>query len=219
MTQQQLLTMKYKETRSLFLRKYQYKVVLISPLAALLRNGVDSAIKEIEDYSLSQIRSKYWWANRLKTGTNIESSKGLFKDIKKLVDYELRIEPPNINFYTNNLKDVKFFERKYPEDIKYISKPSEDGLLAEGTIVMPKMNYDFKITMGSTKQEYTTFIEWAEKTNKVKLTKSCIRDLSRSRSWGGTHFYVNGDNTLLMVKMHLGSTISKVQRIVKQNQD
>jgi hypothetical protein len=70
--------------------------------------------------------------------------------------------------------------------------------------------------MGSTKQEYSTFVEWAEKHPKIKLTKSCIRDLNKNRSWGGTHFYVTGDNNLLMAKMHLGGTISKVQRIIRQ---
>jgi hypothetical protein len=70
--------------------------------------------------------------------------------------------------------------------------------------------------MGATKQDYSSFVEWAENHPKVKLTKSCRRDLIRGKSWGGTHFYVTGDNNLLMTKMHLGGTISKVQRIIHQ---
>jgi hypothetical protein len=39
--------------------------------------------------------------------------------------------------------------------------------------------------------------------------------LGKSRSWGGTHFYITGDNNLLMAKMHLAGAISKVERIIK----
>ena len=134
-------------------------------------------------------------------------------------EFDIRIESPAVNIYTNNIKDVNYLIKKYQDNIKYVSKPSEENTLTEDTVVMNKMDYDFRITMGSTREEYTTFIDWAEKNAKVKLTKSCKRDLTRSRSWGGTHFYVTGENNLLLVKMHLGSTISKVQRIIKQLKD
>jgi hypothetical protein len=111
---------------------------------------------------------------------------------------------------------IKKFEKKYPDTIKFISKPAENSVLTSDTIIMNKMNFDYRITMGATKQEYSTFVEWAENNAKIKLTKSCTRDLNRNKSWGGTHFYVTGDNNLLMTKMHLGGTISKVQRIIHQ---
>ena len=56
----------------------------------------------------------------------------------------------------------------------------------------------------------------ADRNNKkCKLTKSCTSALLRPRSWGGQHFYITGDNNLLMAKMHLGSSIAKVERIIK----
>ena len=211
--------MRYKETRSLFLGKYQYKVVLVSPVASLLRQGIDEAIEEIDALNTDSKKKSTWWASRIKGPEDIDQAKMLFKDLKKMDSYDLRIEQPNINFYSSIEKDVKFFEKKYADSIKYISKPADGAPLEEGTILMPKMNFDFKITMGSTKQEHSAFVSWANSNSKVKLTKSCTRDLERSKSWGGTHFYVTGENTLLMVKMHLGSSISKIQRIVKQAQD
>lgn len=206
--------MKYKETRSLFLGTYQYKVVLVCPAATLLRGGdIDGAIRQLSAWRPGD--KNYWnWQTRIKSPDEWEMSKSLCADLKKLQDFVIRIESPNVNFYTNNEKDVKLLEKKYSNTIKYISKPS-NVTLEEGVIVMPKMDFDYKITMGATRQEYSSFVSWAETNPKVKLTKSCIRDLERTRSWGGTHFYITGDNNLLLAKMHLGSTISKVQRILK----
>ncbi len=207
--------MTYKETRSLFLGTYQYKVVLICPAATLLRGGdIDGALKQLSNWKMGD-RNLWNWQSRIKSPEDLEFTKSLCLDLKKLQDFIVRIESPSINFYTNNEKDVKLLEKKYGDHIKYISKPPAETSLEQGVIVMPKMNFDFKVTMGATKQEYTSFISWAEANAKVKLTKSCIRDLTRTRSWGGTHFYITGENNLLLAKMHLGSTISKVQRILK----
>ena len=87
--------------------------------------------------------------------------------------------------------------------------------LEENTIILPKINYDFKITLSKTDREHSAFVDWAEKNTKVKLTKTCKRELLRDRSWGGTYFYVTGENNLLLTKMHLGGSINKVERIIK----
>jgi hypothetical protein len=209
--------MKYKETRSLFLRKYQYKIALICPSATLFRGGdIDNAIMELAKIDIKHPEHFAYWASRIKSAEDLEYVRSLCSDFKKMTEFDIRVEQPIINVYTNDIKLVKLFERKYADTIKFISKPAEEGTLASDTIIMNKMNFDYRITMGSTKQEYSTFVEWAENHPKIKLTKSCIRDLNKNRSWGGTHFYVTGDNNLLMAKMHLGGTISKVQRIIRQ---
>lgn len=205
----------YKETRSLFLGTYQYKVVLICPVASLLRGGdFDGALKALEQWQPGD-RNTWNWQSRIKTPADYDFSKSLTKELKKLKDFEIRIEQPQVNVYTNNVKDVSFLEKRYSDNIKYISKPSSKIPLEEGTVIMPKMDFDYKVTMGATRQEYGAFVSWATTNKKIKLTKSCIKDLHRNRSWGGTHFYITGDSNLLLAKMHLGSTISKVQRIVK----
>jgi hypothetical protein len=48
------------------------------------------------------------------------------------------------------------------------------------------------------------------------MTKSCKTALGKNKSWGGTHFYVSGENNLLMAKMHLGGSILKIERIIKE---
>jgi hypothetical protein len=211
--------MKYKETRSLFLGKYQYKIALVCSSATLFRGGdIDNAVMELAKIDLRAPEHFSYWSTRIKSSEDLEYVRSLCSDFKKITDYDLRVEQPIINIYTNDIKTVKMFEKKYCDNIKFISKPATDGVLTSDTIIMNKMNFDYRITMGATKQEYSTFVEWAENHPKIKLTKSCIRDLHRGRSWGGTHFYVSGDNNLLMTKMHLGGTISKVQRIIHQSE-
>jgi hypothetical protein len=141
-------------------------------------------------------------------------------DVAKLLinqkDLDIRVENPWISIYTNDRKLINQLAKINESHVKYIAEPDVNTQLAEGTVVMPKMDYDYRITMGKTVQPNYSFIEWAEKSPKCKLTKSCIRDLQKPRSWGGTHFYITGDNNLLLAKMHLGGSVSKVERIVKK---
>ena len=80
---------------------------------------------------------------------------------------------------------------------------------------MPKMNFEFRVTLGKTTHENSAFVQWLEGNKKCRLTKSAKKDLLKTNSWGGKHFYITGDNNLLMAKMHLGGSISKVERIIK----
>ena len=123
---------------------------------------------------------------------------------------------PRHIIYTNNKKSVDSIVKLDKSKIKYVCIPPDNLPLEANTIIMPKMNYDYRITLGKTSQEYHAFIEWAEASKKIKLTKSAKKDLLRTRSWGGTYFYITGENNLLLAKMHLSSAISKIERIVKQ---
>lgn len=210
----------YKTTNKLFRGIYQYKVVLVVPGSGLFRSR-DST--EIIDH-LKQINlldnsknsyGAFHWRNGIKTQDDIDYAFKLQSKISKLADFELRVESPFISIYTNNEKDVDSIINISKDRVKYVSKPPTNTELVSGTIMLPKINYDFRVTLGKTTQEYTSFIAWAESNKKVKLTKSCIRDLKRDHSWGGTYFYISGDNNLLLAKMHLGGSINKVERIVK----
>jgi hypothetical protein len=207
----------YKETKSLFLKKYQYKAVLVCPAASGFRGGdFETALNELKNYEIGNNYSFYGWQSKIKTPDDLKYSISLCSDLKHLNNIETRVESPFISVYTNNVKDINLLEKRYADHVKYISKPAKPGVLEEGVIVMPKMDFDFKVTLSATKTEYSAFIEWAETNSKVKITKSCKRDLAKNRSWGGTHFYVTGANTLLMAKMHLGGSIAKIQRIIKE---
>jgi hypothetical protein len=209
--------MLYKTTKSLFQGKYKYKIVLVCAGAGMFRSGdMDAALEMIKQIDLNKNNIHLRYNNYLvKTAEELDYALQLQQQISKMQDFDIRIENPWVSIYTNSPRDVANLARINEDNVKYISQPPAKSSLEEGTVIMPKMNYDYRVTMGKTTHEHSAFVEWADTNAKLKLTKSCIRDLSKNRSWGGTHFYVSGDNNLLMAKMHLGGCITKVERIIK----
>lgn len=206
--------MQFKTTKKLFEGIYQYKIVLTCAGSSLFRAGqIDSALTELRSISFENNKVRYH--NHIKTQDDLDYALALATELSKLKDFDLRVESPWISIYTNSLTDINKLVSIGRNHVKYISKPPDNTSLDAGTVIMPKMDFDYRITLGKTIQEHSAFISWAESNKKCKLTKSCIRDLSKTRSWGGTHFYITGDNNLLMARMHLGGSISKVERIIK----
>ena len=188
---------KTKQTVKLFFGKYSYKIVLVNSTAYEFRYKNDDG-----KYGVPEGRKR------------LSYNEKIMQYLDNLSDYEVRVEQPLLSVYSNNKKDIDFIAKLDNGKVKYISMP--EGGLSAGTIILPKVNHDFKVTLSSTNQAYESFVNWAEGSSKIKMTKSCKEDLLRSKGcWGGTYFYVTGENNLLMARMHLGNAINKVERIVK----
>lgn len=208
--------MLFKTTNKLFKGTYQYKIVLVCAGAGVFRSGdMTAAAESLSKIDLSKVGSYHKYSNNIRTQDDLDYAFALQKKISKMVAYEIRVENPWITLYTNNNKDISDLAKINETHVKYICKPPTNTTLIEDTIILPKVGFEFKVTVGKTTQNYTAFVEWAKTNNKVKLTKGCTRDLTRDRSWGGTYFYITGDNMLLMAKMHLGGSINKIERIIK----
>lgn len=203
--------MQYKTTNKLFRGTYQYKVVLVCAGSGYFRDGDMTNTLGILGGIVLDGTSKH-----IKTQEQLEYAVALAKVIKKCNDVQIRVESPWISVYTNSKKDVDSLVKIAPNNVKYISKPPDGVQMQVGTIIMSKRDFDYKITLGRTRHSNIPFIEWADTNSKVQLTKTCIRDLNKDRSWGGSHFYISGDNMLLVAKMHLGDSISKIERIIKK---
>ena len=201
----------YKTTKRLFKGTYQYKIVLVCSCAQWFRSGdMDATLASLNSLTSSDKKSGYTYGPR--TQEDLDYAFLLQKQLKKLKDIEIRVESPWVTIYSNSKSDVDSLVKIDPMRVKYVSIP--ETTLEKDTIVMPKMDYEFRITMGKTTKEHSSFIEWAETNNKVKLTKSCKKDLSKDRSWGGTYFYITGEKNLLLARMHLGGSINKIERII-----
>ena len=209
-----------KVTKSLFKGKYQYKIVLVTPLASSFRNcdmdaTFDLLTKTHSAFSLLPSDKpiiSYRKVN-VKTEDDFVYAFELQSQIQQMLDFDLRVENPWISLYTNSKKDIDAIIKLDASKIKYVCAP--DSVIEAGTIIMPKIPYDYRLTIGKTTQNYMAFVEWAEATKKVKLTKSCRKMLVSNRSWGGAYMYIKGDNALLMAKMHLGGVVGKVERVIQ----
>jgi len=209
--------MQFKTTTKLFRGIYQYKIVLVCSGAQWFRCGdMTTTLEHLKKVNLDNPKVNTWRNIHIKTQEDLDYAFKLQSALSKMSDIDVRVESPWISVYTNNKKNITTLTNLDKNQVKYISAPPSNSTLASNTIIMPKMNYDFRITLGKTSHEHSTFISWAESNSKVKLTKSCKLDLLKDRTWGGKHLYVTGDNNLLMVKMQLGDSIAKIERIVKE---
>lgn len=213
--------MLYKTTTKLYRGIYPYKIVLVSSVASSFRgNQFDLfyqnllKVKVVPNARSTSILTK----NLAKTQNELDYAFKLYNVIKDFSNIEIRVESPYITIYTCDKNQVDKLISLDKERVKYVSVPPVDVILDKNTIISPKRDYDYKVTLGRTTTNHSAFVTWAENSSNLKITKSCKTCLSRDRSWGGTHFYVKGEKNLLMAKMHLGGSIAKIEQIVKQKQ-
>jgi hypothetical protein len=203
--------MKCKETKRLFMDKYGHKAVLIVPGAQWFRgNHLDVVEEKLKNTDVAQN-----FTSKIRTPADLEYSKKVCTAIQSMLDYDIRVESPLISVYTNTASDIDKLCAIDLSRVKYISKPPAGGI-SKNTVIMEQEGWDYKITLGRTKQSYQEFVEWAENgKGLVKLTGGCKSALLRSHHWGGSHFYVKNDKALTMIRVFLGGSISRVDQVVK----
>jgi hypothetical protein len=183
--------------------------VLVCSGASLFRNGdLTSAFDLLTSAKLGKNRT------HIKTSEDLDYALAIHSKLSNMSDMEIRVESPWLTVYSNSKSDIQALVKIDKNKVKYVCEPAKDTSLVPNTILMPKMKYDYRITLGKISQPNPAFVDWASTSKKCKLTKSCIRDLGKPRSWGGTHFYITGENNLLLAKMHLGGSIAKIERII-----
>ena len=208
-----------KSTRSLFKGQYQYKIILVCPGARIFKDTTPRQVQEFISQTQESISGKAKQGmpryNKIKTQAELDYMVKLYALLGSLQNFDSRIEDPWISIYTNNLSDIDLLINLNKDKVKVLYQPDANVNLVVGTIVMPRINYDFRVTLGRTGQDQSAFVTWADSNKKIKMTKSTRTCLEKGRCWGGNHFYVTGDNNLLLAKMHLGGCIAKVERIIK----
>ena len=196
------------------MNKYKYKIVLVCPVASWFR-GNDLAFVASKLIDLADPEQHPVWL-KIKTTEDLGFCNTLHTVMSTLADYELRIEHPLINVYTNAPVNLEKLASIDPERVKYISIPNKvNPELSNNTVIVKKLDYDYKIFLGKTKQNHTNFVEWSKNNKKIKLTPTAKRSLSRNTSWGGSYFYVKGEQTLTMVRMFVGESIAKIESVIK----
>lgn len=202
-----------KDTVSLFSGKYQYKAVVITPTANWFRNGDLDLLQTKID--LLKTGQKPIWL-RLNGPEDIEHAKRVRNVLRKYQDFNIRVEHPYLNIYTNDSKLIEELAAADPGRINYICIPNKNNPgLQEGVVICKKIDHKYKVFLGKTTQNYSNFIAWAKNSDKIKLTKRSEKDLNRDRSYGGSYIYVKDDKSLTMVRMFIGTCISKIEQVIK----
>jgi hypothetical protein len=207
-------TIQTKQTTKLFNNKYKYKIVLVCKSAGWFRGcNFDYVTERLASYSTE----KDPWVTKL-TVDEIYYTTKLCELFKKLTGFEIRVENPCISFYTNNESDVEKIAKIDSSCVKYVSLPKSgtETILDDRKIIVKNLDFDYKVTMGRTRQDFKSFVEWCEDKDKIRMPKRAKRDLCKTNCWGGSHFYVKDDKTLTMVKMFIGGYIHSVESVVKR---
>ena len=203
-----------KYTTRIFCKKYRYKIVLKTKGCGWFRsNNLDMVTTNL---ALQDDNKKPPWIASLSKQERLYVSK-LHKILKSSDDYEIRVENPLLSLYTNTKSLVETLANLDVDSVKYVSypKPGSEELLENSYVITKRLDFDYKITMGRTRQNFTSFVDWCNGKEKVRLTKRAIKDLSKDHSWGGYYFYVKDDKTLTVVKIFLGSHIQSVEKVTK----
>ncbi len=204
------LSIQTKQTIRLFSRKYKYKIVLLSRAASWFRGNDFNNVKK--NFGVANLGSM-----KLTTNDLLYAQK-LLVAFSSMSDYIIRVESPYINFYTNNELDIEKLAKIDSEHVKYVCLPTpgSESLLDDKKVLVKNLDYAYKINMGRTRSNHSNFVTWCEdKEDRIRLTKTAKKSLSKDQAWGGYYFYVRDDKTLTMVKMFLGEGINAVESVVK----
>jgi hypothetical protein len=199
-----------KDTVSLFANKYKYKIVLVCPVAGWFRgNKLDLVLEKLTEGVFPP------WV-KIKGKEDLDYCFSLQKLMTTLSDYEIRVESPRINFYTNNTSDIEKLAALDANRVKFICLPNKASPnLIEGSVIVKTLDYGFRVHLGSSKSSYINFVKWCDGNEKVRLPKRAKHDLSKNSSWGGGYFYVKDEKTLTMVRLFLNNVITKVETVIK----
>lgn len=204
-----------KQTIRLFHGKYKYKIVLLSKAASWFRGN--DHLTNVKKGLATADASPSSWVRKLTSADKSYVLK-LLAAMTPMTDYSIRIESPYINFYTNNDSDVEKLAKIDSDHVKYVCLPApgSESLLDDKKVLVKNLDYAYKINMSRTRSNHSNFVTWcADKTDRIRLTKTAKRNLSRDGAWGGYYFYVRDDKTLTMVKMFLGEGIGNIESVVK----
>lgn len=200
-----------KYSSKLFQNKYKFKVVFTSGVAGWFRGSNVDKIQYLYENS-----NQYYYSRQATVGEKNHAFK-LSYFLKSIDDWQSRVESPYVSIYLNTLKDLETVVKNCKNRIKYVEipDPSTATKLIVGTILVKKLDFDFKVTVGNSYQSYSSFVKWSTNNSKIRLPKRAARDLCKDHSFGGGYFYVKDEKSLTMVKMFLGSTITKIEKVIK----
>ncbi len=206
-----LKSLNVKHTDKLFNGKYKYKIVLATSVSGWFRGG---NLNHLLKCTVAQRDHAY---ARTITGPEVTFAKKMADLLTATEDWQVRVETPFLSIYVNSVSDFENIVTAGKKYVKYVSIPDPDAetKLVSGTVLVKNINFDFKVTLGMATQNYMSFVQWCENNPKIRLPKRAARDLSHNWSAGGGFFYVKDEKSLILVKMFLGRTITKVETVVR----
>jgi hypothetical protein len=162
------------------------------------------------------VNDDYYYARKASPNDKNHAKK-LSELLKTIDNWAVRVETPFVSVYLDLEDDLEKVLQSCKSRVKYIEipDPKSENLLAEGTVLVKKLDFKFKVSLGVSSQNHSNFVQWCENNPKIRMPKRAKRDLNREGNAGGGFFYVKDEKSLTLVKMFLGRTITKVETVVQ----
>lgn len=192
---------RHKEMKKLYRGKYQHKVVLVLKGAFLFRNRSLDSLAEIAEGNLDSYNGDFRVISELAN------------TLQKIENFTVRVERCYLSIYLTCKEHVDWISQVGGSHVKEIYDPPVN--LVEGSIVS-RLPYDYKVNIKVDPTiDYEGFLVWANSNSNIRLPGSTSYSLKvNSKMYPHVYFYVTGEKHLTLAKMHLGSGIKTVEKII-----
>lgn len=218
--------MKRFDTYKLFYGRYPYKLVWNSPISHWYR-GAD--LPYIRD-TLDELQHQYnqnnklilrFWNREVSVSTlDLYYAQKVYSSLCQNPNHRLRVEGTTVAIYSE--------EKDWLEALKYNVGPTVEEwwepatLLQPNTIIMSEAmkGWEYRITFKDKLPE--EFKKWAlNNLDKIKIGPILRETLEESRHSyvQGLYFYVKSEKMLSMVSLILGGSISRIDKIVIEDEN
>jgi hypothetical protein len=200
-----------KHSTRLFQGKYKYKIVFTSGVAGWFRGNSVGNIRQ------SYERKDSYYHNKTANPIELTHALKMSDVLETMEDWNARVETPFVSIYLNNERDLESIVKNCKDRVKYVEipDPKSQDLLTQGFVLVKKLDFKFRVSLGISNQNHCDFVHWCENNPKIRMPKRAKRDLTRDGNTGGGFFYVKDEKSLTMVKMFLGRTITRVETVVQ----
>lgn len=208
--------LQYKETKKLYQGKYQHRIVLVCSGVHVFRGGnLDNAFKKLSALVVPDRDEPYYMRPHytVRYQAELDYLFDVYSCLLNMNNYAVRVEHPWLSIYSDNENDIIALKNINQDRVREIYRPVVNLSVGE---VLSTLPFDYKVIIKPSKDDYSAFVEWSKQFDTIKLTNSCRDSLvNDSNHYIETYFYISGDKTLTMAKLHLGGIIKRIEKIVR----
>ena len=226
---------KFHDTTKQYYGKYLWRLVIHAEAGRLLvdlKHSLEEALEHRRVVSKSYNYAGSWWNNRnsnldkvdLPLLRSVQDIKTKFEN-----DMRMRVEEPNIQFYTEDEATLKSIADMLDSKlcIESVSGPKNaatEKLLREGVILRKgDVGYDYKVVLRDgrygpdTKQQLLNYFD--NLGDEIKLSKTCREMLTKTYpSMWGVYFYTNDPKLLTFINLIDTKLVSNIHRVINNVQ-
>lgn len=226
-----LRLLQYRYTKKLHYGKYVYKVCIRNGLCTMFRREmqrptetdkfplVTKTLLQLDEMHKNGLSLK-WGRHYIKSvsATEFTYAKELHTLLNQYDDYKLRIARYDMWIYSNDknlMQDIIAIDYDSVEEFWDVDPEIGEVLKANAdiSIVDTPSAFDFKVYLKSTGST-SKAVNWCRSNlDKIKIGDQCLSNMEDGVV-EGNYFYIRDEKVLMLVRMMIGDSISRVERLV-----